>query len=461
MTALTASARGRCGHPSGERPIWVRVLPVAIALGYLSLSVVLFRFGPWPWPVAHPYKLYIFLALAHAALLLGYLSGVRAIALEPRRRYLLRRLIAISAFAGLAVAIPLSLNRTGQVVPQVLAGLADPGAAYASGHRVRGGFAIGEYMAMVLMPFMAMVLPLTVYYLDHLSVRLRCSAVLSVGATASAYVASGTVVYIANVAVLVPVLLLARRAAGRSQPRRGRVVVGGLVVAALCAFGVAFFSAGQATRPGAAAVKGFDATPGVVADWSNPFLRAAPVSWRPATLALFSYLTQGYYGLSLCLDEPYVPTFGFGNSMFLYLNASTLPFLEDLEERPYPIRAEAKGWDAYGRWSTFYAWVASDVTFPGAIVLMALIGRVLSATWIDTLDGRNPMAVAMFAQLVILLMYLPANNQVGQSGGSLVAFVGILMLWLRARGRRRRRWVVGGPSGGGGRPISSGGGAPT
>jgi hypothetical protein len=147
--------------------------------------------------------------------------------------------------------------------------------------------------------------------------------------------------------------------------------------------------------------------------------------------------------------------------MFLYLNASTLPFLEDLEERPYPIRAEAKGWDAYGRWSTFYAWVASDVTFPGAIVLMALIGRVLSATWIDTLDGRNPMAVAMFAQLVILLMYLPANNQVGQSGGSLVAFVGILMLWLRARGRRRRRWVVGGPSGGGGRPISSGGGAPT
>jgi hypothetical protein len=65
-----------------------------------------------------------------------------------------------------------------------------------------------------------------------------------------------------------------------------------------------------------------------------------------------------------------------------------------------------------------------------------VIGRLLAATWLDTLEGSNPFAVALFSQTMIMVFYFPANNQIFQVGESFAAFVGTLMLWLVTRQRR-------------------------
>src|SRR5207248_3260283 len=55
----------------------------------------------------------------------------------------------------------------------------------------------------------------------------------------------------------------------------------------------------------------------VFANLNNPLVRPLPGKTRRAAVALSAYLTEGYYGLSLALDQPWVPTYGVGSSYFL------------------------------------------------------------------------------------------------------------------------------------------------
>jgi NhaP-type Na+/H+ or K+/H+ antiporter len=64
---------------------------------------------------------------------------------------------------------------------------------------------------------------------------------------------------------------------------------------------------------------------------------------------------------------------------------------------------------------------------------MFLLGRLLALTWLDTLRGANPYAIALFSLVVIMVSYLPANNQVLQGPESLVAFFALLVIWAVTR----------------------------
>ena len=104
-----------------------------------------------------------------------------------------------------------------------------------------------------------------------------------------------------------------------------------------------------------------------------------------------------------------------------------------IEEMPYPIRNGEDGWDGMVQWSTIYPWIASDVSFPGTLLVVFMIGYVFALSWIDTLNDSNPYAVAVFAQFLIMLFYFPANNQVMQSGEAFFGFYGLLLAWLYTR----------------------------
>jgi hypothetical protein len=90
-------------------------------------------------------------------------------------------------------------------------------------------------------------------------------------------------------------------------------------------------------------------------------------------------------------------------------------------------------------WSTVYPWWASDVSFPGTLLVVFVIGRLFALSWLDTLQGSNPFAVAMLAQFSIMIAYFPANNQCLQEAEHLTAFLGILILWLATRRKAPER----------------------
>jgi hypothetical protein len=249
---------------------------------------------------------------------------------------------------------------------------------------------------------------------------------------------------LADTALLIPILIFASFCAGVSRFTKRRLLVLGAGAAVLMLFFLLFFGRAIASRPGSAVQYNFFAATGGKVDPYNIWLRYTNPTATRIVVGLDFYLTPGYYALSLALKEPFVPMFGVGNSMFLGRQAARLLDDPAIEDMPYPFRIEKYGWNAIGLWSSIYPWIASDVSFPGVIVVVFFIGFLFALSWQDTLVGTNPYAVVMFSQLVIMLFYFPANNQLLQSGEGLTAFWITLILWLSTR-KKLTRYPAAGP----------------
>jgi hypothetical protein len=98
--------------------------------------------------------------------------------------------------------------------------------------------------------------------------------------------------------------------------------------------------------------------------------------------------------------------------MFLYRQAARLTGNENIMKQPYPVRIEKYGWDAYGLWSSIYPWIASDVSFPGTILIVYLIGRLFALSWLQSGEGFTAFWVTLFLWLRTRHRQDPARQRV-------------------------------------------------
>jgi hypothetical protein len=446
---LRTSAAGTSSTPVTRRrrklTQIVRLLPIVLSLAYLNLTVFLFACGPWRYPVADGTTLYIFLAFAHLALLGGYLSAAFGKPQGYCGPWKVKSIIVVSIVVNLLLLFPTAALNTGSFLPDVLGGIANPGAVYSTSLAVRKEWtpmtAIA-YLRIFVGPLLFLLLPLTVFYWRCLGWTARGLAVFSLLGVVATYVAMGTNKVIGETAFLIPWLLLAGCCAGVSRFSRNRKVLAiiGSVVAFLFFF--SFFTKAMSTRSSAMRSGYFRVTDklALVADYNHILVRLLPQSVQGGVVGLTMYMTHGYYALYLALQEPFVPMFGLGSSPFLARQAARITGVTEIMNLPYPVRIEKHGWDATLMWSSIYPWIASDVSFPGTVIVLFFIGRLFALSWLDTARGRNPFAVAMFTQFLVMLFYFPANNQVLLIGENVTAFWGTLLLWLFTR--RKYAWGV-------------------
>lgn len=149
-------------------------------------------------------------------------------------------------------------------------------------------------------------------------------------------------------------------------------------------------------------------------------------------MALFiNYVSQGYYGLSLTMQLPFEWTYGLGNSFALTSYFEQYFGVYGIFEKTYPARMDAYfGWPAKMYWHSFFPWVASDLTFPGAALLMYVLGRIYARSFVDSLIFESPLGICLFYFITILLLYLPANNQLMQTREMMIGFLAILFSWF-------------------------------
>src|SRR6267142_647315 len=138
MSSLSSSLVENQSKQSSTRT-WVRLFPILFFFGYLNFTVFLFVLGPWEYPVESAFRLYFFLALAHIALLLGYLSAAFRNPTGYSGKWALSKLAKISIVLNLLLLFPTSRFRTGRFIPDLIGGITDPGGTYAQSLVLREG----------------------------------------------------------------------------------------------------------------------------------------------------------------------------------------------------------------------------------------------------------------------------------------------------------------------------------
>ena len=145
------------------------------------------------------------------------------------------------------------------------------------------------------------------------------------------------------------------------------------------------------------------------------------------------YLTQGYYGFSLILEQDFKWTYGFGNSAFSQRQFNFITGI-DVGELTYQRRYD-NVWDEFAQWHSFYGQFANDFGPLGLVILMFLIGFMFSKIWISVLIEKSFFGAALMPIFVIMFIFFPANNQVFGYIDSLSYFIFISLFWYFERNK--------------------------
>lgn len=429
-------------NTTGTTSKLVTNFPLYFFQAYLALTVFVYAYGPWPWPTREPIMLYGFLFFVQAGLWFGYKSGLKGGAYRYTGRLTPFRIFNISLWVNAIWIGPSYILRTGSlsldvaaVAQSIVMGLTDPGAMYAE--KVEALASVEQtsslgYITQLISPLLWPMVPLGVFLWRELPLFKKVAFVLIASLDLLSWVAIGTNKGLFDIFIIAFWVALARNTSlirSITSPRAIKnLMLTSLAISAL----VLFFAIGQEGRSGGEA-RTFDRSANISLDLDNWMIASLPDSGKMAFGALASYLTQGYYPLSLSLPEEFTFSYGVGHSY--YYTGILQSFLGQgvVSDLTYPAKIESYGWDRFEKWHSIYPWIASDLTFPGVIVFVFMIGRLTAKAWIESIVSKNPLAITLFSLLVIMLFYFPANNQVLAFSRTANAFWFVLLAWSLKR----------------------------
>lgn len=416
----------------------MRYLPIVAAITWLGGSILLFAEGPYVYPVSNPGTLWAYLLAVHLFLIVGYVSGAqqleRTYAGKLRMGRVLRLGAAATAAKGLA-AIALgeatALNAT--------TALSNPASAYAAFAATQGAV-VHPYIDMCIAPLSVAFYVLCVYRwkIETRTVKILFAVLMLFDlATAVGIAVRGAIV--TKMIVIGGAYLTVWSQDGSRRGDLWRALKA--IVACTCAIGVTlwYFGVLYSNRGGYSSA-GYNPVIGQYPEPSHILSRMPQGEGKTLVLGMVTYLTHGYYGLSLALTKKTENVgLGLSNSLFLQRNFARLTGSD------YPARvsfasrlAEEDGYPVGNYWMSFYPWLASDVTWLGSILVVCLIGRCFATSWLDATKGRNPVAAIAFVLLAQIVYAFPMNNPL-QDGAGLSKFWVWMIVYYSSRGTPVRR----------------------
>jgi hypothetical protein len=174
----------------------------------------------------------------------------------------------------------------------------------------------------------------------------------------------------------------------------------------------------------------------ICADLDNPLISWLPLRQRFGLTVFILSTCSGYYGLELAMEKPFDSSFGLGHSPATMSVYEAVTGDTTLHNRTYTYRNGADGWSEEHYWSTLIAWIANDVGFAGAILVLALIGFMWGKWWREAAAGMSDPAAVLFALSTTVIFYLPANDQVLASYDGYTILISWLAIWMWHRSRR-------------------------
>jgi len=427
--------------------------PMYIVQLYLSLVFVLFVLGPWPWPVHNKVIIYLYLIFAQVLLFLGFKVSMKRKKSIPRisggnnltKEHLVkvRKIIKISLFISLTLMIPNYLARVGSdgfsiinFVSSLADGINNPGGQYHNKLNLAQDSIdrpLLLLMTIVTAPYTWLLFPLTIIYWKDIKKRYKFGTIIVVFVDFASWVSIGTnkgvfdIVFILIFSILLKMGLEGRLSSQLYQLSKKRVRIfffSGVLLTTV----LTYFTGAIKSRSGL--INTYDQAARIHVDFDSFVMRIVPNFMKEMIIAISSYTTQGYYGLSLAMGERFSFTYGFGNSWFLMSLFEKITHRTELPMMTYPFKIEKYGWDPYVNWHSIYTWLASDFTFVGSLFVVFIIGYIFGEVWKSCLIQRNIFGMGLFILFMIMFMYFPANNQIFAFVQTFSAFWGLFFIWF-------------------------------
>ena len=434
------------------RAKFLRILPIALIIPYLLILFALFVLWPVNWQIfraEHWFWLTTYVLATYTMIAVGFWFGSAPGRTVTVPRQKLRDFVIVAgAGAAFILLFPTSIVYTGRWPWEVLGVLGDQGEAYRT-LQEQLELTTGErgYIALArafVAPLTFAVLPLGLIHWNSLSWFKRSAVGLAVATVILLSLLRGTdrefveLIIIGSGAMMVSL--------GRSSGVGVQIFAQFarrywlLLVAGLILFTVAatLFSDRKSDRLGnienrtAACVN----TSKICADLDAPGIRWMPQQARFATSLFILSSSSGFYGLAIAMEKEWRPTYGVGHSPATLAVYELITGDDEMERRTFTYRNGFEGWSELNYWSTLMTWIANDVGFGGALIVILAIAYMFGVTWRDATLGRSDAAAVLFCAILISMFYLSANNQLLGSYDGYFVIAGWTILWFREKRKR-------------------------
>lgn len=410
---------------------FLRHLPIFLGLGWSVCTILLYAYGPFVYYTRVVFRTYTYLVVANLVLLLGYVVGYGKSIRVYDEKFSPTLLIKTCCFFTIVETILLLLAYSDNIFNIGLA-FEDPFAA-----REAKSVSPVNYFFMFVSPFSISYIPLSVFHWKIIGVRYRVWTVafLLVHILYSIGIATRHDILFFSVLVGSSLLASSRYYAWRLFKKKTVIIAAGLLV--LFGSYSGFIAQYRTYRPDVQMEDRFGAVGQL--DEDNLLYQLTPDDLHPVLLQGTAYYTHGYQALSRCLEKPFIGvSWGLGHSPFLIRNYIRLTGNREILRHTYYERLFIEdGW-LKSRWITAYPWIASDVTFPGSIVILFIAGYLLAATWKSVTINAGTYNIVLFAWMCYFFASLPQGS-ITQDGMFLTAFSFALVGWFLTRHSKKSR----------------------
>jgi len=432
-------------------------LPLILVIGYIAATFVLFLAWPVNWPIYRAddwARLIGYVALCVLTIggtaWTGSSGPTRVTAPLP----FLTPLLVFGAIAALLLLTPSSYAYTGRPPWQVLDALRDQGAAYKR-LQTQLNTTAGQHIGIALLhaafaPLIYAVLPLGILRWRTIGWAGRAALPVTAACSVVFSLMRGTDKEIADLFVIGVSAAFVSYGRHWALGHRGGALMRRYWRWALVAVVFVFVAQGlyterkddrlNAGRTARTAVCA-NAT-NICANLDNPWIAWLPQRQRFGLTLFILSTCSGYYGLELAMEKPFEPSFGVGHSPMALEAYEAITKDVTPHRRTYTYRNGENGWSEEYYWSTLVTWIANDVGFPGAVLVLGVIGYLWGMWWREAAAGMSDPAAVLFAMTTSIMFYFPANNQLFLTPDGYLECAAWIAVWLWHRHRQTLSAVV-------------------
>lgn len=416
--------------------------PLYLVIWYSSFTIALFYLGPWDWKVTNNLRLMLFLFFSNLSLIIGYYYAIR---IYTRKEHSVKKfdlsklhkpffyillIYLIILTVGIIIDYDITLTNFTRKITEAIS---NPGLAYYN-YSQSSSFInkIIIWLQVLFAPIFYCIIPFCIYYFEKINIKEKCLFFIIILLELIKWILKGTNKGIFDLVLLLCVFSMLRVLKKNDfsiktifHKNKKLIIFLMFIIIGV----VLYFTYNIATR-----VDMSNQAQSLGSIMNNTKTKSSIFDLLPSflytvILIVSSYLCQGYYGLSLCLNLPFQSTYGVGFSNFLSANFNEILGI-DVYSRMYAYRAQSLGWSATVNWHTMYTWFANDISYFGVVILMFFIGFIFAYIWLSFVHEDNPLAVPLLGLFSTLFIYISANNQVFNFPTTFMAFFGLIFAWF-------------------------------